>query len=214
MFARVYDQLMSDVDYEQLYTLIKPYLKEHATIIDAGCGSGYLLCELLKKGHDAIGIDIDSSMLSLAYDRLVFHHLPIKLYEHDMRKPIHLKVDVILMMFDVINYFKGVKQVFKHVYDSLNDEGIYLFDMYKENVKEIYDQYIEKENEPFDYEWSISKTKHGIKHIFKYDLQEEVIHQYIYPLSYYLNILEELGFKYRIISGPDERKHYIIAYKK
>jgi len=214
MFARVYDELMSDVDYEQLYTFIKTYLNDKKTIIDAGCGSGYLLCELLKKGHDAIGIDIDSSMLSLAYDRLVQNHLPIKLYEHDVRKPIGLKVDVILMMFDVINYFKGVKQVFKHVYESLNHEGIYLFDMYKEDVKETYDQYIEKEDEPFVYEWSISKTKQGIKHQFKYDMQEEIIYQYIYQLSYYLKLLDDIGFNYHIVSGPDERKHYIIAYKK
>ena len=40
------------------------------------------------------------------------------------------------------------------------------------------------------------------------------VKQYIYPLSYYLNQLNEFGLTYEIKDGPDERKHYVIAYKK
>ena len=214
MFSNIYDALMLDVDYHQLYMLVKPYLKDDATIIDAGCGSGYLLCELLKEGHHAFGIDLDSSMLSLAHDRLVSMQLPTPLYEHDLRKPLNIKVDVILMMFDVVNYFKGVKKVFKHMYQSLNPEGIFIFDVYKEDVKDAYDQYEEHETEPIEYKWYISKTTYGIKHRFTHKEQTEIINQYIYSLDYYKKQLEDIGFQYKVISGPDQRKDYVIAYKK
>lgn len=214
MFSKIYDALMSDVDYHLLFQWIKPYIKNDSLILDAGCGSGYLLCELLKEGHQAIGIDLDSSMLSLAYDRLTSMHLPIQLYLHDLRKPLNVKVDVVLMMFDVINYFKGIKSVLKHVYQSLNPQGVFIFDIYKEDIKDEYNQYIEHELDPFEYIWQISKTKQGIKHQFTYEGKTEIIHQYIHSMDYYQHLLTEIGFQYQVLSGPDSRKDYIIAYKK
>ena len=68
MIAKSYDLLMADVDYEQLLNFIEPYLKKDDFILDAGCGSGYLLVEFMTKGYQAIGLDLDSRMLSLAYD--------------------------------------------------------------------------------------------------------------------------------------------------
>ena len=213
MFARAYDLLMADVDYEAIYTWLKPYLKKDKTILDAGCGSGYLLVELIKNKHDAIGIDIDSGMLSLAYDKLRNANLQANLYEHDLREPLYIKFDIVLAMFDVVNYFKGLKTVFKNIYDGLNDGGVFIFDLYKKEVLKDYADYIEIEDDPIHYEWQIRSNASQLIH--QVTIQDETveIRQYVYALSYYLDLLKDLGFKTEVHDGMDVRKHYIVAHK-
>ena len=213
MFAKIYDALMADVDYERLYTWLKPYLKSNDFIVDAGCGSGYLLLELLKEKHVAIGIDHDQSMLSLALEKLRSHHLETSLYEHDLRHTLYGPFDVVLMMFDVINYFKGAKKVFKNVYQALEKDGRLIFDVYKEEVLETYASYHEIEDEPFDYAWQITSHKHLLKHQVIVGDSIDHVTQYVYPLSYYTDHLKSLGFKVEILEALDPRKHYIIATK-
>ncbi|TNF08583.1 MAG: class I SAM-dependent methyltransferase [Bacillota bacterium] len=214
MFAKAYDLLMSDVDYEQLYTFIKPYLKQDDTIIDAGCGSGYLLRELLKNHHQVIGIDLDASMLAIAREKLIRDDLSTALYEHDLREPLFIKVDAILMMFDVINYFKGSKRILRNLYHALNRGGKLIFDVYKESVLKEYEYYLEEDSEPFSYRWEIQTKNHHMTHHLVTPFGEDSVKQYVYPMSYYENILNDLGFTYEILNGPDERKNYVIAYKK
>ncbi|MBU1141674.1 MAG: class I SAM-dependent methyltransferase [Firmicutes bacterium] len=213
MFARAYDLLMADVDYEAIYQWLKPYIKKDQTIIDAGCGSGYLLLELLKNGYQAIGIDHDTEMLSLAQNRLQENELNPMLYEHDLRDSLGVKVDVVLAMFDVVNYFKGIHSVFKHIYQALNKQGLFIFDIYKEEVFKLYDNYTEIDDEPIHYEWYVKTKNHQLFHTVKIEDEVEKIKQYVYPISYYQEALESLGFKVEVKDGVDERKHYIIAYK-
>jgi SAM-dependent methyltransferase len=213
MFARAYDLLMADVDYEAIYLWLKPYLKENSTIIDAGCGSGYLLLELLKNKHQAIGVDNDTEMLSLALNRLQENELNPMLYEHDLRESIGVQVDIVLAMFDVVNYFKGVKQVFKNIYQALNKDGVFIFDIYKEEVFELYDNYTEIDDQPIHYEWQVKTKEQQLFHTVKIGNELEKIKQYVYPISYYKSILENLGFQVEVKDGIDTRKHYVIAYK-
>ncbi len=212
MIAKSYDLLMADVDYETLLTSIEQYLKKDDFILDAGCGSGYLLLELMKKDYHAMGVDLDSRMLSLAYDKLISHQFQPLLYEHDLRTPLGVKVDVILMMFDVINYFKGIHQVIKEIKKALKPNGRLILDLYKESILEDYDGYIESDLEPVHYTWEIKRQKNRLIHQIWMDHEDEKVIQYVYPLSYYVNILESNGFRCEIKDGIDSRKHYIIAY--
>ncbi len=214
MFAHVYDLLMSDIEYHDLLTLIKPYINQNDLILDAGCGSGYFLKELLLEDYYAIGIDNDDEMLSIAHDRLTSSNLNANLYHHDLRDPLAAQVDVIVSLFDVMNYFKGIKTVFKNLYLSLYDNGRFIFDVYKYDVLDIYDGYEEKEDEPIAYEWKINRKDQKLIHQINLDDYEHKVIQYVMPLDYYLNILKDLKFKdIKVIDGPDERKHYIIATK-
>lgn len=212
MIAKSYDLLMADVDYEQLLNFIEPYLKKDDFILDAGCGSGYLLVEFMTKGYQAIGLDLDSRMLSLAYDKLVTLNFKPSLYEHDLRLPFHVKVDVIVMMFDVLNYFKGIKKVIQEAKKALNPQGRLIFDVYKESVLDEYDGYIESEIEPIKYTWEIKRNQNQLIHSILMDDEHEKVIQYVYPLSYYQEVLDLYGFTYEIKEGIDPRKHYIIAY--
>ncbi|MCR3906785.1 MAG: methyltransferase domain-containing protein [Tenericutes bacterium] len=213
MFARVYDILMSDVDYDAIYQQIKPYLKKEDIIIDAGCGSGYLLLELLKNNHFAIGFDHDTQMLSIAQDKLKSNQYATALYEHDLKNKIYTSADVILAMFDVMNYFKGIKKIFHHIYQALNQGGRFIFDIYKYEVLEEYHEYVEVETDPISYQWSMLSKGNMLMHKVEVGNEMDYIKQYIYPLTYYLNILKEMGFKYEVKDSIDSRKHLIIAFK-
>ncbi len=213
MFAKAYDLLMADVDYDAIYRWLKPYLNKKKMILDAGCGSGYLLLELLKNGYQAMGIDIDTKMLSIANDRLVTNHLKPILYEHDLKDPLDVQVDVVLMIFDVVNYFKGIRGVFKNVYRALNDGGTFIFDVYKEDIVEAYNGYTEIDDEPIPYEWHITTKKNQLIHQITINKKTEVIKQYVYAISYYEKILKSVGFTVETKSGVDIRKLYFIAYK-
>lgn len=214
MFARVYDLLMSDIDYHELLTLIKTYLNKSDLILDAGCGSGYFLKELLLEDYQAIGIDLDDEMLSIAHDRLTSSHLNAQLYHHDLKDPLGAKVDVIVSLFDVMNYFKGIKKVFKNIHTALYDQGRFIFDVYKYEVLDVYDGYEESDDLPITYEWKIKRDSDRLHHEVLVDHELHQITQYVKPLAYYIDVLNTLKFKdIKVTDGPDERKHYIIATK-
>ncbi len=213
MFAQAYDLLMADIDYDAIYRYLKPYLNKKQTILDAGCGSGYLLLELVRRGYNTIGVDIDTKMLALAQDKLVSHQLKPNLYEHDLRDPLGIKVDVVLAMFDVVNYFKGIRQVFKHIYQGLNDGGIFIFDAYKEDIVEAYNDYLEIDDDPIHYEWHITTKKNQLIHEVTLGGKKEIIKQYVFPIAYYEKILKSFGFRVETKIGVDSRKLYFFAYK-
>jgi len=214
MFAKAYDLLMADVDYEAIYLWLAPYIAKDDVIIDAGCGSGYLLEEFVKRDYLAIGIDIDSSMLSIALDRLTEKQLNAQLYEHDLRESLGIKVDVILMMFDVINYFKGASNIFKNLYQGLNSGGKLILDFYREEVLQDYHDYEEDGEEPISYRWTIHTKKERLIHHVTAGQETNQIIQYVKPKDYYIGLLNSLGFEVSLKDGPDERKHYLVAYKK
>ncbi len=212
MFSNIYDQLMSDIDYEQIYTFLLPFINKDDVILDAGCGSGYLLEELLKHNLDALGIDNDDHMLALAQERLKTANLRAPLYHHDLRDALPIKVDVVVSFFDVMNYFKGIKGIFTHIKNGLTVNGRFIFDVYKPSVLEDFDGYVEDEDEPFQYQWSIKRRQSTLNHEVIVDSQIYKLTQYIKPITYYKEILKSLGFKdIKVLKGPDPRKHYIIA---
>jgi SAM-dependent methyltransferase len=213
MFARIYDLLMEDIDFEPFLSFLSEHLKKDQLILDAGCGSGYIYQGLRLKGYEVIGIDNDSTMLSLAKEKCDKAHIDAKLYEHDLRNPIPVKVDAIVMMFDVINYFKGVKQLIKRLMNALNSDGFLLFDCYKEEMLSVYNNYEEFDDSIIPYTWKTISNKDTITHNIDVDNNTYTIKQYIQSLDYYIEIMKAFNYAFEIIDGPDERKHYIKVYK-
>jgi 2-polyprenyl-3-methyl-5-hydroxy-6-metoxy-1,4-benzoquinol methylase len=211
-FAKLYDQLMEDIDYEEIYAFIKPYIINFNSIIDAGCGSGYLTT-LLAKDFNVIGLDNDDDMLVLARNRLEEHGVKAKLYMHDLSEAIPLKADAIIACFDVLNYFENIESVIHHFYESLNNQGLLIFDIYKEEILDIYQNYREIEEEPFPYTWFVKVDGNEINHHITVNQDTYDIKQYVHRFSRFKDALEALGCHVDMIDGPDERKHYIIATK-
>ncbi len=212
-FETVYDILQKDVNYQALLKPLLPYLKKDKTILDAGCGSGYILTYLAKAGYQVTGLDINPNMLALAKQKLDDNKLSNHLYQHDLRKPLHTKFDQIICLLDVLHYFKGVKKVIKNLYDGLNTLGTLIIDLYRDKVNEVEsDRYAD-----FDYYWQAATKNQMIYHQLniinargQYNYQ---IKQYLYPVSYYENILKEVGFKVTFLDGFDDRKIYLVCKK-
>lgn len=69
--AEYYDRLMSDVRYDEwasFYEMVfHKYCTEQPTLVlDLGCGTGRLTCELSGRGYDMIGVDLSEDMLAQA----------------------------------------------------------------------------------------------------------------------------------------------------
>lgn len=213
MFAKVYDLLMQDIDYDPFVNFLTQHLNQQQTILDAGCGSGYLYVELLKRKYHVIGIDNDTTMLAVAQEKALNLGLVPTLFDHDLTMPIAIKVDAIMMMFDVANYFKGAKGILNNLIKSLNKGGFLLFDFYKMDVLKDYDNYEEVEEDPINYTWRIKVHNHTLHHSIDAANQTFKMKQYIKPIGYYEKIMKALNCRFEIMDGPDERKHYMKVYK-
>ncbi len=212
-FGKVYEALVEDIDYGPIVDFIVKELDPNKSLLDAGCGTGVFLIPLLKLGFHASGIDLDSESLAIARDKMRENALYAHLYEHDLREPIRAKYDQIILLNDVVNYFKGAKRLFKNLKNALNAKGTLLFDVYKEEYLSVMDGYIETDTEPFYYEWKVSVHNASLKHSIT-TTETYKVTQSIYPLKYYTSILENLGMDVITLAGPDERKHYIKATLK
>ncbi|MDO4814871.1 MAG: class I SAM-dependent methyltransferase [Gemella sp.] len=127
----VYDRLM-DVDYETYRNLIDGILKDKSdlTLLDLGCGSGALTAKLGSYGQ-VFAIDKSEEMLALAtakYSKASYFALDLLNINS-----LNQKFDFVLSAFDVFNYLENFEEFtkgLKEVYNSLNDGGIFVFDMH------------------------------------------------------------------------------------
>lgn len=208
MFAKIYADQMEDVDYSLIFKFIINYINKTDTILDAGCGPGYLVNEFLLNDYNIIGVDNDEEMLSYAVNILGLFN---KVFNHDLNDPIELNFDVIISIFDVVNYFEDVTQYFTNVYDALNKNGKFIFDIYTlEAINKMTNYNENLEN----IDWNINIDNNKIIHTIKTETNDNYeIVQYFYETKHYVNILKKLGFKLEVITGPDIRKSYIIATK-
>lgn len=211
-FSDLYVRLIEDIDYSEIIDFIKPHLKKDHEILDAGCGSGVILLPLIQEGYRLTGIDIDEDMLSYAHKAL--NDTQTKLYIHDLKEPLGVEFDVILMFNDVINYFRGAKTVLKNLTKALKPEGFILFDFYKLDYLVEMDGYNESDTYPVSYSWQTQVNKNKLTHLIETDQEQYQVIQYLHEPSYYIEILESFGLYVEFMSGPDERKHYIKAIKK
>lgn len=133
-FSKVYDKFMEYSDYgawekqiEELIAIEKP---EGNRLLELGCGTGELLLRMAKN-YRCDGLDLSPEMLTIAQKKL--KHRDVKLFLGDMVEfSTGEKYDIILAMFDTVNHLVSIEELeehFKSVKASLNNEGIYIFDV-------------------------------------------------------------------------------------
>lgn len=213
-FPEFYNLFQEDVNYQKIVNPLLKHLNKKELILDAGCGSGHLMVLLSKLGYKVIGIDKDIEMLTLASNNLIKNAFEPNLFIHNLNKPIPFKVNQIISLLDVINYFKYPKKMIKNLSKALESNGTLIIDLYKEPFK-----YFEEDNlNGIYYKWEITPYKNKIKHIINVEIDNQKykyrLNQYIYPLSHYLKIFKKYHLEGKIINGFDNRKHYLILTKK
>lgn len=214
-FAQVYDSLMEDVNYELWVDYIEEifnrfYIKP-IKIIDLACGTGNITIPLSKRGYHITGIDLSADMLTIAEHKSQEGSNNIQWIQGDM---INLKgfkqIDTIICACDGINYIlekENLNQIFKNIYDTLGENGIFTFDInssYKisriladetfaysgEEVSYIWENFYDSNSKIIDFELSffVREGKH-------YNRFNETHQQRAYSIEEIIFSLENSGFK-------------------
>lgn len=140
-FAEFYDALTENVEYEKrtdyIVKLYASLLNKKGRVLDLACGTGSVALNLSKKAFEVIGLDLSEEMLSVADSKA---QGSVELLCADMTDfSLDKKVDLCVCCLDSINHLldlSDVEKCFNCVYDSLNNDGIFIFDVntvYKHN---------------------------------------------------------------------------------
>lgn len=213
--AYIYDKFMSDAPYES-WTSFAEKMFERADgqirqIADLGCGTGEITSRLAKQGYSLVGIDNSSEMLSHAEQKAFDQKLEIQWIQQDLRCLEGLNnFDAAISFCDVINYITTpgeVKSVFQNVFNLLNDQGLFLFDvhslfhvennMVNHTFADVTDEtsyiwFCEQGEETgdmyHDLTFFVSENNHYIKF-------SESHFQKVFSIDLYKKLLKESGFK-------------------
>lgn len=186
---------------EQLLEWIRQNQVKVETSLDLACGTG-ILCEVLHEhGIKAAGMDFSEGMIAIAKESN-----PEICYEvADMiRYRPEKSFDLVTCTGDAMNHIidlKDVEQIFKNVYEYLNEGGYFIFDIL--NEKEV------SAGEPIDLDFSdtikaqflITRNQDGIIHLKTTVFEdgklqfEEDITETVHDPDVICGLLEKCGFQ-------------------
>ncbi len=135
IFARFYDRLTQNVNYEQRAAyfdeLVKKYGNGRCLLLDLACGTGNLSVALAERGYDVIGVDRSYEMLSRAIEKSP-EQLGIQYLCQSMQNlDLYGTVDVCICALDSVNHLtshKALSRCFERVSLFLDPDGVFIFD--------------------------------------------------------------------------------------
>ncbi len=136
-FAEIYDQLMSDVDYEgwaDYYTrLLSIYGIRNGKVCECACGTGNLTLPLYRRGFQMTGVDLSREMLWQAAQKSRKNGVAIPFVQQDMRAlNLHKPVDAVLATCDGVNYLQTEEDLmgfFRAAKRAIKPGGALVFDV-------------------------------------------------------------------------------------
>lgn len=213
-FAYIYDELMKDVDYfkwvKYVEEIIIKNIRKPKKILELACGTGNFTIPIARKGYSIVGLDISQDMLTVAKKKTIEENLNVFFIQQDMMNlNLEEKFDCVLSMCDGINYITNINdliQVFQNVYDILEDEGVFIFDIssyYKiksilgnntfgENLDDLcylWENYFDEENNLIDMDLTFF-----IREDMYYIKEEEYHTQRAYEEKEIIEKLSKVGF--------------------
>ncbi|SFE21579.1 Methyltransferase domain-containing protein [Paenibacillus algorifonticola] len=144
-FAAVYDELMSDMPYEDWLWFTEQCWERYGkpgVIADLGCGTGSIAIPLALTGMQVYGIDLSEDMLTVArskWDEALSAAHGVRTgsaiwLQQDMRElELGAPVDAVISFCDCVNYLTEEADViaaFEAVYAALRPGGVFLFDVH------------------------------------------------------------------------------------
>jgi SAM-dependent methyltransferase len=140
-YARCYDALYAEKDYEAECDLIERVLRTYgegkiASILDLGCGTGNHALPLARRGFEVIGVDRSEFMLEQARSKAAssgptFH---ADFYQADIKSvDVGRRFDAALMMFAVLGYQLANEDVIAALRAArrhLDPGGLFVFDVW------------------------------------------------------------------------------------
>lgn len=214
-FAKTYDMLMD----KTLYPKWKQYVDRVATkqdkILELACGTGELSC-LLEQDYQVIASDISEDMLLLAQEKL--QQTPLWQVDMcDLSAFFHQKIDIITCFADSLCYLpdeESVKTAFCQVYQTLTEQGKYLFDVHSVYQMSVgfADYHYHYVDDEIVFVWNsfTNSAQYSVEHELTccqklkngmYERYDEIHHQRTYPLHCYLEWLTQAGFHHIEVSA-------------
>lgn len=212
-FAFVYDEVMDDSLYQQWLDFSLRHLpKATNQVLELACGTGALAVEFAKKGFDVTGLDLSEEMLTLASDRAIQEDVSINWVAGDMLDLTDIgKYQAVTCFSDSLCYMQDatqVQQVFKGVYQLLEESGTFIFDVHSiYQIDEVFPDYsFHDQTEDFAFLWDSysGDSSHSIEHFLTFFVKkegemferfDELHKERTYSLEMYQKMLTEVGFK-------------------
>jgi len=159
--ANIYHEMYQHIfDYDKEFEFYDSTLKKNNSkkILEIGCGSGMLARRFIANGYDYLGLDLYNEMLEIA--RLEVN--TDKFIQSDMRNlSFQKQFDAVMITGRSISYVienKGIIDTLKGIYESLVDNGLFVFGVFEANG--IFDNF-------GDFEQNIEHGNKKIKRISK-----------------------------------------------
>jgi len=118
---------------ERVLKPIRKYNKKARKVLELGVGIGAVLAHFPKR-FDIYGLDIEEEYIEICKNRIKDGKFLVSSM-HNFR--IDEKFDVVFSVFDSINFLENFgqwKSTFKAVSQHLNEDGLFIFDMYTPNA--------------------------------------------------------------------------------
>lgn len=242
-FAYLYDQLMSEAPYDQWVSFIIEAMtdngiSEKARVLDVGCGTGNISIPISKKGYDVTAVDLSSDMLMVAQQKNDQQKANVQFFQQDMRQLTGLgEFELIFCLCDSLNYLHEegeIIETFQRVFEHVSEDGIFIFDVHSTYKMEsiFLNNTFAYNGEEISYIWECfpGEEVYSVEHdlsffvqtsIGMYERVDELHKQRTYPLSFYKQALEKIGFQIQSVSGdfekdylPNEAERWFFVVKK
>lgn len=171
--------------------LLKQYKVK--TVLDLTCGTGSQVFWLAKHGYKVVGSDFSPKLLTMAKAKARKEKLNVKLLQGDMRTQKVGKFDAVITIFNAIGHLNkaGFTKALKNIAQNLNNNGIYIFDIF--NINSLND----KDMSSLDMD--ISKKVGDTKiHIFQYSQLDRKKNQLVSYDHYTLQKKSEKPKKFKV----------------
>lgn len=216
-FASVYDSLMKDAPYDE-WTAMLCLEAQAGRLLDIGCGTGELAVRFVQEGFDVTGIDLSDDMLAIAREKADEQKLSIPLYQQDMRELDGIGLFQTAVIFcDSLNYLEtedDVKKTFQSVYNHLEKDGLFLFDVHSTHkINHVFQsQTFADAGEDISFIWNAfpgeaaNSVEHELTFFVRaengvYERFDELHQQRTFPPDMYKKWLDEAGFTIEAVTA-------------
>ncbi len=117
--------------------LLFPHLPDGCRVLDLCCGAGQIAKGLVERGYRVTGVDGSREMLKFARANAPGAEF-IRADARDFQLPD--KFHAVISAFDSLNHvmeLEELKMVFRNVYEAMEDDGLFLFDLNLEDESEM-----------------------------------------------------------------------------